>query len=136
MRVISSDKAPRPAAAYSQAVAAGGFIFAAGQVGRDPVTGTLAPDLRSQAEQAFANLEAVLRAGGSSLARTVRITIFLTDLTRFAEVNEVYEKAVGAHRPARTTVGCNALPTGALIEVDAIALAPSTTAETADGDRP
>ncbi len=136
MRVISSDQAPRPAAAYSQAVHAGGFIFAAGQVGRDPVTGTLAPGLRAQAERAFANLEAVLRAGGSSLAQAVTITIFLTDLSRFAEVNEVYEKAVGDHRPARTTVGCNALPTGALIEVDAIALAPSTTAGTAERDLP
>ena len=121
MKIISTEAAPKPVAAYSQAIEASGFIFCAGQVGLDPSTGKLAPDLNAQTEQVFRNLAAVLEAAGSSLARAIKVTIFLVDLQRFSEVNAIYERAMGSHRPARTTVGCGSLPLGALIEVDVIA---------------
>lgn len=122
MNTISTPNAPKPVAAYSQAVEANGFIFCAGQVGLDPATGKLAPDLTAQAEQVFANLSAVLAASGSGFDRAVKVSIFLVDLAQFSMVNAIYERHMGAHRPARTTVGCGSLPLGALIEVDVIAV--------------
>jgi 2-iminobutanoate/2-iminopropanoate deaminase len=121
MRIISSENAPTPVAAYSQAIEAGGFIFTAGQLGIDPSTGRLREGLTTQAEQAFANLRAVVEAAGSGVDRILKVNIYLADLAHFAEVNAVYECFVGAHRPARTTIGTGALPQGALIEVDLIA---------------
>ena len=121
MKFISTPTAPRPVAAYSQAVEANGFIFCAGQVGVDPAAGKLVDGLTTQAEQVFRNLAHVLEAAGSSFDKIVKTTIFLTDLQHFAEVNAIYERYVGSHRPARTTVGCGSLPLGALIEVDVIA---------------
>ncbi|HEV2038251.1 MAG TPA: Rid family detoxifying hydrolase [Candidatus Eremiobacteraceae bacterium] len=121
MKIISTPAAPKPVAAYSQAVEANGFIFCSGQVGLDPVAGTLADGLGAQAEQVFRNLGHVLEAAGSSFDKVVKASIFLADLHHFAEVNAIYERHMGAHRPARTTVGCGALPMGALIEVDVIA---------------
>ncbi|MDQ6766513.1 MAG: Rid family detoxifying hydrolase [Candidatus Eremiobacteraeota bacterium] len=121
MKIISTPAAPKPVAAYSQAVEANGFIFCSGQVGLDPVAGRLADGLAAQAEQVFCNLGHVLNAAGSSFDKVVKASIFLADLQHFAEVNVIYERHVGAHRPARTTVGCGALPMGALIEVDIIA---------------
>jgi 2-iminobutanoate/2-iminopropanoate deaminase len=122
MRIISSAAAPRPVAAYSQAIEANGFIFSAGQLGIDPATGKLRATLEAQAEQVFANLNAVLAAAGSSVERIVKVNIYLADLRDFAAVNSVYERFVGSHRPARTTIGAGALPQGALIEVDLTAV--------------
>jgi 2-iminobutanoate/2-iminopropanoate deaminase len=122
MRIISSAAAPKPVAAYSQAIEANGFVFTAGQLGLDPATGKLAAGLEAQAEQVFANLKAVLAAAGSSVERIVKVNIYLADLTHFAAVNAVYERFVGSHRPARTTIGAGALPQGALIEVDLTAI--------------
>ena len=121
MKFISTPTAPKPVAAYSQAIEANGFIFCSGQVGLDPSVGKLADGLAAQAEQVFRNLSRVLEAAGSHFNKAVKVSIFLTDLQHFAEVNAIYERHVGAHRPARTTVGCGALPLGALIEVDVIA---------------
>jgi 2-iminobutanoate/2-iminopropanoate deaminase len=121
MKIISTSDAPKPVAAYSQAIEANGFIFCAGQVGLNPATAKLAPDLAGQADQVFRNLAAVLAAAGSGFDRVVKVAIFLSDLAHFAEVNAIYERHMGTHRPARTTVGCGALPMGALIEVDVIA---------------
>jgi 2-iminobutanoate/2-iminopropanoate deaminase len=121
MNIISTPNAPKPVAAYGQAIEANGFIFCSGQVGLDPASGKLAPDLSSQAEQVFRNLSAVLAAAGSTFDRVVKVSIFLVDLTQFSTVNAIYERYVGAHRPARTTVGCGSLPLGALIEVDIVA---------------
>jgi len=121
MKPISTDAAPKPVAAYSQATVAGGFVFTAGQVGVDPVSGTLVDGLTAQAERAFSNVRTILAAGGCAVEDVVKVTIFLTDMTKFAEVNKVYEAFVGNARPARTTVGVSALPLGALIEIDAIA---------------
>ena len=122
MNIISTPNAPKPVAAYSQAIEANGFIFCSGQVGLDPATGKLRPDLTTQTEQVFINLAAVLAAAGSGLDRALKVSIFLVDLERFSEVNAIYERHMGAHQPARTTVGCGALPLGALIEVDVIAV--------------
>jgi 2-iminobutanoate/2-iminopropanoate deaminase len=121
MRIISSDAAPKPVAAYSQAVEANGFIFTAGQLGTNPATGKLDGSIEGQAEQAFANLRAIVEAAGSSVERIVKVNLYLADLSHFAAVNAVYERFVGAHRPARTTIQAAALPARALIEVDAIA---------------
>lgn len=123
MRIISSAAAPKPVAAYSQAIEANGFIFTAGQLGLNPETGKLASGLEAQTEQVFRNLAALLEAAGSSVDRVVKVNIFLADLTHFAPVNAIYERFVGAHRPARTTIEAGALPQGALIEVDLIAAA-------------
>ena len=122
MRIISTPTAPKPVAAYSQAIEANGFLFCSGQVGLDPAANKLADGLAAQAEQVFRNLAAVLAAAGSSFGRVVKVTISLADLQHFAEVNAIYERHMGDHRPARTTVGCGSLPLGALIEVDVIAL--------------
>jgi len=122
MKFISTPTAPKPVAAYSQAIEANGLIFCSGQVGLDPAVGKLADGLTAQAEQVFRNLSCVLEAAGSHFNKTVKVSIFLNDLQNFAEVNAIYERHVGAHRPARTTVGCGALPLGALIEVDVIAI--------------
>lgn len=121
MRTITTDAAPKPVAAYSQAVEAGGFIFTAGQVGIDPASGKLVEGLEAQAEQVFSNLKAVLSAAGSNFDRVVRVNVYLVELKQFSAVNAIYERYVGSHRPARTTVGCAALPLGALIEADVIA---------------
>jgi 2-iminobutanoate/2-iminopropanoate deaminase len=121
MKFISTPTAPKPVAAYSQALEANGFIFCSGQVGIDPSVGKLADGLTAQAEQVFRNLSHVLEAAGSRFDKVVKVSIFLTDLQHFAEVNAIYERYVGTHRPARTTLGCGALPLGALIEVDVIA---------------
>jgi len=121
MKFISTPTAPKPVAAYSQAIEANGFIFCSGQVGIDPALGKLADGLTAQAQQVFRNLSHVLEAAGSRFDKVVKVSIFLTDLQHFAEVNAIYEGFVGSHRPARTTVGCGALPLGALIEVDVIA---------------
>jgi 2-iminobutanoate/2-iminopropanoate deaminase len=123
MRIISTAAAPRPVAAYSQAIEANGYVFTAGQLGTNPSTGTLGATIEAQAEQVFANLGAILEAAGTSSERVVKVNIYLADLGHFGAVNAVYERFVGTHRPARTTIGAGALPNGALIEVDLIALA-------------
>lgn len=120
MKPIMSSEAPRPVAAYSQGIDAGGLVFTAGQVGIDPATGTLGQGLEAQASLAFSNIAAVLRAAGLGASNVAKVTIFVTDLSQFATVNAAFERFVGAHRPARSTVGVAALPLGALIEVEVI----------------
>jgi 2-iminobutanoate/2-iminopropanoate deaminase len=121
MRIISTAAAPRPVAAYSQAVEAKGFVFTAGQLGTNPATGKLEDTVEAQAEQAFANIGAILNAAGSSVERIVKVNLYLADMTQFAAVNVIYEKFIGLHRPARTTIEASALPAGAFVEVDVIA---------------
>jgi 2-iminobutanoate/2-iminopropanoate deaminase len=122
MKPIVSSEAPRPVAAYSQGIEAAGFVFTAGQVGIDPATGTLGQGLEAQAALAFSNIAAVLRAAGLGAADVAKVTIFVTDLGQFGTVNAAFERFVGTHRPARSTVGVATLPLGALIEVEAIAV--------------
>jgi 2-iminobutanoate/2-iminopropanoate deaminase len=122
-RVIQTDAAPGPIGPYNQAIAGAGLIFAAGQVGLDPATRQLRDGVEAQAEQAVANLRAVLRAAGSGLDRVVKATIFLTDMSDFAAVNEAYARAMVEPFPARSTVAVKQLPAGALVEIEVIALA-------------
>jgi 2-iminobutanoate/2-iminopropanoate deaminase len=124
-RAVTADGAPAAIGPYSHAVVANGLVFAAGQVGSDPATGELVDGgVASQAERALANVEAVLLAAGSGLDRVVKTTIFLADMADFAAVNEVYAARVPEPYPARTTVAVRALPKGALVEIECVALAP------------
>jgi 2-iminobutanoate/2-iminopropanoate deaminase len=122
MKPIVSSDAPQPVAAYSQGIEAAGLVFTAGQVGIDPATGALGLGLEAQAALAFSNVAAILRAAGLGAADVAKVTIFVTDLGQFGTVNAAFERFVGAHRPARSTVGVAALPLGARIEVEAIAV--------------
>ncbi|HWR98387.1 MAG TPA: Rid family detoxifying hydrolase [Candidatus Methanoperedens sp.] len=122
--VISSGGAPAAIGPYSQAVRAGGLVFVSGQIPLDPATGALvAGGAAAQAERALASLQAILESAGSGLHRVVKTTIYLTDLSDFAAVNEVYARFFPAQPPARATVQVAALPRGAAIEIEAVALA-------------
>lgn len=120
---VRTDGAPQPVGPYSQAVVAGGLVFAAGQLGLDPASGKLVPGgVEAQAERVLANLRAVLEAAGASLARVVRTTVYLVDLADFPRVNEVYARHFGSDpKPARVTIQAAALPLGARVEIDAVA---------------
>jgi 2-iminobutanoate/2-iminopropanoate deaminase len=124
--VIATDGAPRPyaGAPYNQAIAAAGLVFCAGQVGLDPASGALVDGgVEAQTRRAMQNLQAVLEAAGSTLDRIVKTTVFVADLADFATVNEVYATFFHELPPARSTVQVAGLPAGALVEIEAIALA-------------
>ena len=119
--IISTDAAPAAIGPYSQAVKTGLVVFASGQIGLNPATGELVgEDFEAQVEQAFANLDAVARASGGSLASAVKFTLFLTDLAKFSKVNEIMSQRVPQPFPARSTIGVASLPRGAQFEVEAI----------------
>src|SRR5687768_3635167 len=123
--IVTTTTAPRAIGPYSQAVKAGGFVFTSGQIPLDPSTGQMVggDDVRVQARRVMDNLAAVLQASGASFATVVKATIYLTDLADFVAVNEVYaEYFEGAPPPARSTVQVAALPRGARIEIEMIAL--------------
>jgi 2-iminobutanoate/2-iminopropanoate deaminase len=122
--VISTDRAPGPfqGAPYNQAIRVQDLVFVAGQLGIDPETGTLAgAGVARQTEQIMANLAEILVAAGSGLDKLVKTTVFLMDLEDFAAMNEVYAKHVGERPPARSTVQISGLPSGALVEIEAVA---------------
>jgi 2-iminobutanoate/2-iminopropanoate deaminase len=122
--VVQTDAAPGVIGPYSQAIIGGGLVFAAGQVGLDPASGELvAGDAADQVRQAMRNLTAVLDAAGTGWDRVVKTTIFLADFADFAIVNEAYGEFLVPPHPARSTVGVRTLPKGALVEVEAVALA-------------
>jgi 2-iminobutanoate/2-iminopropanoate deaminase len=123
--VVRTEAAPAPfqGAPYSQAIKANGFVFVSGQLSLRPGDKELsAGDIGSQTEQVFANLRAILEAAGTSLDNLVKTTVFLQRLEDFAGMNEVYSKHVGERPPARSTVEVAKLPSGALVEIEAIAL--------------
>jgi 2-iminobutanoate/2-iminopropanoate deaminase len=123
-RAVSSEHAPRAIGPYSQAVVAGGFVFASGQIPLDPITGKVVEgDIKIQTEQVLRNLAAVLEASGSSFRHVVKTTVFLQDMDDFAGMNEIYAGAFGEHRPARATVAVKTLPKNVLVEIDLIAQA-------------
>lgn len=124
--VIVTDGAPRPfaGAPYNQAIKAAGLVFCAGQVGLDPASGSLVEGgVEAQTRRVMQNLAAVLKAAGSSLDRVVKTTVFVADLGDFATVNDVYVTYFPEQPPARSTVQVAGLPAGALVEIEAIALA-------------
>jgi 2-iminobutanoate/2-iminopropanoate deaminase len=119
---ISTDKAPAAIGPYSQGIIANGFLFTAGQIALDPVSGHIVEGgVAEQTERVMTNLEAVLATAGAKWADVVKTTVYLHDLSHFPIVNEIYGKRLGASRPARSTVQVAGLPRGALVEIDAIA---------------
>jgi reactive intermediate/imine deaminase len=121
LQPISTPSAPAAIGPYSQAIRAGGTVYLSGQIGLDPATGHLVEGgLDAQAHRAFRNLSAVAEAAGGSLAQCVKLTLFLTDLSQFAEVNEIMKAFFNAPYPARSTVGVASLPRGAVFEVEAV----------------
>lgn len=123
---VVADGLPAPIGPYSPAMAFERLVFVSGQGATDPVTGELAgPDVTTQTEQVFRNIEAILKAAGSDLSRVLRCGVFLVDLRDFDAMNQVYARVFGDHRPARTTVQVAALPDkGLRVEIDAIAYRP------------
>jgi 2-iminobutanoate/2-iminopropanoate deaminase len=123
MNVVSTPDAPSPAGHYSQGIVQGGFVFVAGQLPLDPRSGALvAPDdIEAQAERTLRNVDAILRAAGSGLERVCSMTIYITDRSLWPQVNAVYARILGAHRPARAVIPVSELREGCLIEIQAIA---------------
>jgi len=121
---VRTEEAPAPfqGAPYSQAIRAGDLVFVSGQLALRPDHGEIVGDsIEEQTEQVFTNLKAILEAAGSGLDRLVKTTVFLTDLGDFAGMNEVYARHVGEVPPARATIEVSALPSGAKVEIEAIA---------------
>jgi 2-iminobutanoate/2-iminopropanoate deaminase len=122
---VTSARLPTPVGPYSPGMIAGNLVFVSGQAGRNPGTGSLAPTVEEQTEQALRNVEAILQAAGSGLAHVLRCGVFLVDMNEFPKMNEVYARAFGTHRPARTTVEVSGLPgEGLRVEIDAVAYIP------------
>jgi 2-iminobutanoate/2-iminopropanoate deaminase len=120
---VTSDKLATPVGPFSLATRGGDALFVSGQVAQDPATGTLIDgDVSRQAEQVLRNLAAVLEAAGKDLGDVVRVGVYLTDMADFAAMNEVYSRHFEAPYPARTAIGVAALPLGAAVEMDAIAV--------------
>jgi 2-iminobutanoate/2-iminopropanoate deaminase len=123
---VRTEKAPAPfqGAPYSQAIRAGDLVFVSGQLSLRPDHGEIVGDsIEEQTEQVFANLRAILEAAGSGLERLVKTTVYLADLGDFAGMNEVYARHVGEVPPARATIEVSALPSGAKVEIEAVATA-------------
>jgi reactive intermediate/imine deaminase len=120
-QVISTTSAPAAIGPYSQAVRAGGVVYLSGQIALDPASGQLVEGgIEAQAHRAFQNLKAVCEAAGGTLDQCVKLTLFLTDLSKFPVVNEIMQQYFAAPFPARSTVGVASLPRGAQFEVEAI----------------
>jgi 2-iminobutanoate/2-iminopropanoate deaminase len=124
-QTVTAPDAPKPAGPYSHAVRSGNLLFCSGQVPIDPATGAI-PDgsVGEHARRCLDNLTAVCEAAGATLADAVRMSIYVTDISTFAEVNEAYAGYFASDPPARTTIGVAALPAGATIEMDAIVALP------------
>ena len=121
-RVVHTDKVPPARVPLSQAIRAGDWVFASGQLGMDPKTGRLAQGgIRAETRQVCENLKAVLEAGGTSLAKVVKVTIYMADLAELMAMNDVFRQYFAVDPPARTTFQCAALVAGARVEIEAIA---------------
>jgi 2-iminobutanoate/2-iminopropanoate deaminase len=120
---VQTDAAPKAIGPYQQAIKANGFVYTAGQIPIDPKTGDFVEGgITAQTRQVLENLKAVLEAGGSSLDRVIKATVFLKNMADFAAMNEVYGQYLGSAKPARSTVAVAELPRGALVEIDFVAL--------------
>ncbi len=123
LKKVTTDKAPSAIGPYSQGIIANGFLFTAGQIPLDPVAGKIVEGgIVEQTDRVMQNLQEVLRAAGASWNDVVKTTVYLHDLSNFPTVNEVYGKWLGDARPARSTVQVTALPRGAMVEIDAVAV--------------
>ncbi|MDR2487652.1 MAG: RidA family protein [Clostridiales Family XIII bacterium] len=119
--IIFTENAPAAVGPYIQAAKVGGMVYCSGQLGLIPSTGELAEGVQAQAEQSLKNMGAVLEAAGSSFAKVVKTTIFLTDMGDFAAVNEIYGRYFEGAFPARSCVAVAALPKGGVVEIECIA---------------
>ncbi len=123
MDIVSTHKAPAAIGPYSQAIIAGKLIYTAGQIPLDPATMEMVgSNVTEQTEQVFKNLKAVLEEAGAGLGAVVKTTVFLADMADFQAMNEVYANYFGDHKPARAAVQAAALPKGALVEIEAVAI--------------
>jgi 2-iminobutanoate/2-iminopropanoate deaminase len=122
---VQTEKAPEAIGPYSQATIANGFLYSAGQIAIDPASGQMTGgDIVAQTERVMQNLQAILDAAGTGWDSVVKTTVYLNDLAHFPTVNEIYGKWIGSARPARSTVQVSALPRGALVEIDLVAVLP------------
>ncbi len=122
LKPVHTDGAPAALGPYSQAIVSDGFVFASGQVAIDPTTGEVVEGgVAEQTDRVLTNLRAVLEAAGASMSTVVKATVFLTDMGTFAEMNEVYARHFGEHRPARAAVEVAGLPKGVDVEIEAVA---------------
>lgn len=120
---IRTVNAPAPVGPYSQAIEVNGVVYCSGQIALDPASGQLMGDTpAAQADKLMDNVRAVLEAAGLSMSNIVKTTIFLLDMKAFGEVNTVYERKLGGHKPARSTVAVKELPKGAQVEIECIAV--------------
>ncbi len=123
IEVIETEKAAKPIGPYSQAIRANGFIFVAGEKGIDPATNEIVPGgIAAETRQTLENVKNILEAAGSSIDNAVATTVYLTDLSKFGEMNEVYAEYFTVTPPGRTTVGVTSLPAGAQVEITVHAL--------------
>ena len=120
--IVETKKAPPPVGPYSQAIQAGNMVFVSGQIALHPETNEIPEDFTTQCHQVLKNLQAILEASGSSLEHTVKVMIYMTDIDRFNELNEIYAGYLGSSKPARACVEVSKLPKGVLVEMDAVAL--------------
>ena len=124
IKTVQTPDAPAPAGHYSQAVVHNGLVYVAGQLSIDPQTGErLAGTIEEQTERALSNVSAVLRAAGSGMDRVLKVTVYVSDISLWGAVNEVYARVMGEHRPARAVVPVGDLRHGLLVEIDAVAAA-------------
>jgi 2-iminobutanoate/2-iminopropanoate deaminase len=123
-KAVYTDRAPKAVGPYSQGICAGDFVFTSGQVGLDPATGKMvAGGTTAQARRIMENLRAILEAANSDFSKVVKVTVYLSDINDFAEFNEVYSEYFPSDPPARSAFQVAALPLGALVEIEMVALA-------------
>ena len=119
---VATSRAPKAIGPYSQGVMVNGFLFTAGQVALDPAKGELVPGgITEQTTRALENLRAVLAEAGTDFSQVVKTTVFLVDMADFTDMNAVYARVFGDHRPARSTVAVAGLPRGARVEIEVVA---------------
>jgi 2-iminobutanoate/2-iminopropanoate deaminase len=122
LKLVRAQRAPAAIGPYSQAVVSGGWVFCSGQIPLDPASGEIiAGGAKEQTDRVLANLAAVLEEAGSSFALVVKTTVFLSSMSDFAAMNDVYARHFGDRRPARSTVEVSALPKGSLVEIECVA---------------
>jgi len=123
--VVTCPNAPKAIGPYSVAITTGCLVFVSGQLGIDPVTGTIVDGgIQAQTRTALTNLKSVLESAGTSLEQVVKTTVFLTDMAQFAEMNAIYAEFFTADFPARSAIQVSALPKGGIVEIEAIAVLP------------
>ncbi len=120
IKAVSTVNAPAAIGPYSQAIAAGDFVYLSGQLGVDPVSGNMEAGVEAQAERAIANMKAILAEAGLDISRVIKTTVFLKDMGDFAAVNAIYAKHFQQPYPARSCVQVAELPKGGLVEIEAV----------------